>query len=70
MPELTAREVDVLRLIADGLRTKEIAQRLALSIKTVEFYKTSIYAKIGANGTVDAVRFAVREGYINPSAHI
>jgi two-component system, NarL family, response regulator NreC len=59
---LTSREVEILRLIGDGLRGKEIAERLRISPKTVEFHKTHIYERIGVTGVAGAVRFAIREG--------
>lgn len=65
-PELTPREIEILCLITDGLRNKEIADRVGISVKTVEFHKSQIYSKIGAGGAVEAVRFAIREGYIAP----
>jgi DNA-binding NarL/FixJ family response regulator len=63
--ELTSREIEILRLIGDGLQSKVIAQTLGISAKTVEFHKTQIYAKIGVTGAVGAVRFAIREGYLS-----
>ena len=61
---LTVREIEVLKLIADGARTKGIAAILGVSIKTVEFHKTKLYSKIGANNMVAAVRWAMRTGYV------
>lgn len=49
---LTAREVEVLRLVADGLGNEEIAQWMALSLRTVERHLSNIYLKIGASGRV------------------
>ena len=63
--ELTSREIEILRLIGDGLQNKGIAKTLGISAKTVEFHKTQIYAKIGVTGAVGAVRFAIREGYLS-----
>ena len=65
---LTAREVDVLRLLARGLSNKEIAQRLVISPKTVGNHVEHIYAKIGASTRArrepvrDAARAAARGG--------
>ena len=63
-PDLTPKEVEVLLFIAEGLQNKEIAQRLGISHKTVEFHKTRLYEKIGVTGTVGAVKYALRNGYI------
>lgn len=63
-PHLTSRQVEILRLIAEGLQTKEIAARLVISPKSVEFHKTRLYAAIGVTNVAGAVRFAIREGYV------
>ncbi len=55
---LTAREVEVLRLVAQGLTDAEIADRLAISYRTVSTHLTSIYNKLGINSRVAAVRIA------------
>jgi DNA-binding NarL/FixJ family response regulator len=65
VPTLTHREIEVLQRIANGERTKGIAAALGLSAKTVEFHKTKLYSKIGADGAVAAVRWAVRAGYVS-----
>src|SRR6266550_1451173 len=59
---LTARELDVLRLIAEGETNAEIAYRLTLSVNTVERHVANLYRKIGARGRADATAFAVRQG--------
>jgi DNA-binding NarL/FixJ family response regulator len=59
---LTAREVDVLRLIAAGRSNQQIADTLVLSIKTVQRHAANIYAKIGAHSRVDAAAYALRHG--------
>lgn len=61
---LTPREIGVLRLLADGLQNKEIAAKLGISPKTVEFHKTKLYAKIGVTGLAGAIRFAIKAGYV------
>jgi DNA-binding NarL/FixJ family response regulator len=61
---LTARELDVLQLIADGLPNKSIATRLGISDQTVKFHVSSIYGKLGAANRTDAVRRAVRRGLL------
>jgi HD-GYP domain-containing protein (c-di-GMP phosphodiesterase class II) len=61
---LTAREVDVLRLAAQGLSSKQIAQRLVISPKTARNHIEHIYVKIGASSRATASLFAVRHGLL------
>ena len=58
---LTQREVEVLRLIAAGSSNREIADRLVVSVRTVERHITNIYAKIGARGKADATAYVLRK---------
>jgi len=62
--QLTAREVQVLELLAEGLSNKGIADRLDISDQTVKFHVASISGKLGATNRTDAVRRAVRRGLI------
>jgi two-component system response regulator DesR len=61
---LTAREIDVLRLAADGLSPAEIAGSLFLSPGTVRNYLSVIVRKLGARGRLDAVRVAVEASWL------
>jgi HD-GYP domain-containing protein (c-di-GMP phosphodiesterase class II) len=61
---LTAREVEVLRLVAHGLSTKEIAARLAMSPKTAGNHIEHIYSKIDATNRVTASFFAIQHGLL------
>ncbi len=61
---LTAREREVLQLIADGRRNAEIADELVLSIKTVEFHISNLFAKMGARSRSEAVRAAYQDGLL------
>jgi HD-GYP domain-containing protein (c-di-GMP phosphodiesterase class II) len=63
---LTPREVEVLVLVARGLQTKEIAQRLYITPKTVGHHIGHIYMKIGATNRVAASLFATEHGLIGP----
>jgi DNA-binding CsgD family transcriptional regulator len=58
----TAREVNVLRLIAQGKNTREIAETLVIAEGTVERHITNIYAKIGGRGRADATAYALTRG--------
>jgi DNA-binding NarL/FixJ family response regulator len=61
---LTAREIDVLELLAGGLSNKSIAHRLGISDQTVKFHVASICGKLGASNRTDAARRALRSGLI------
>ena len=61
---LTAREVDVLRLLARGLSSKEIASRLVISPKTARNHIEHIYVKIGASNRPTASLFAMQHGLL------
>jgi DNA-binding NarL/FixJ family response regulator len=62
--ELTARELDVLRLIRDGSKNKEIAARLKISEATVNFHIKNIVSKLQANDRTHAVMIAIRRGIL------
>src|SRR5262245_35580197 len=61
---LTAREIQVLELLAEGLPNKAIAARLGISDQTAKFHVASISGKLGAVNRTDAVRRAVGRGVI------
>jgi signal transduction histidine kinase/DNA-binding CsgD family transcriptional regulator len=63
-PKLTQRQVDILRLLAQGRLAKEIAVRLSISAKTVEFHKYRIMGVLGVKTVADLIRFAVRHGVV------
>jgi DNA-binding CsgD family transcriptional regulator len=65
--QLTSREVEVLTLIATGISNMEIAERLVLSVRTVERHINSLYRKIDARGRADAVAYAARRGLLRQS---
>jgi pimeloyl-ACP methyl ester carboxylesterase len=64
--DLSRREVDVLRYLANGQRNKEIAADLGLSVYTVARHVATIYAKIGAHGRAEATRYALEHGILEP----
>ena len=61
---LTPREIEVLRMIAEGLGNKEIASKLSISDHTVKFHISSIFAKLGASNRAEAVTLGIRYGLI------
>ena len=56
---MTAREMEVLRLVADGLSNAQVAESLAISTRTVDTHLTSIYSKIGVSSRSAATRYAI-----------
>ena len=62
---LTTREHEVLVLVADGLRNREIAGRLGISEHTVKFHLAAIFGKLGASSRTELVRKALRLGLID-----
>jgi DNA-binding NarL/FixJ family response regulator len=62
---LSPRELDVLRLAAQGARTKDIAAQLSISSRTVEGHLTSIFNKLGVSGRTEAIMFAAARGWIS-----
>ncbi len=63
---LTEREKQVVRLVADGLSSREIAEQLCLSVKTVDTHRANILEKIGAHSSAELIKYAIREGIIRP----
>jgi DNA-binding CsgD family transcriptional regulator len=62
--ELTPRELDVIRLVAEGLSNKEIGQLLVISPRTVNFHLDNLFAKLGVRSRTEAAIFALRQGWI------
>lgn len=64
-PVATERETRVLRLMAVGHSNKEIADQLAISVKTVEVHKANAMRKLGLRGRIDVVRYALLNGWLH-----
>lgn len=62
--QLTDREREVLKLVAEGYTAKEIARMLEISIRTAESYKTSLMQKLGIRTRTDLIKYALRKGII------
>ena len=62
VPELTAREREVLQLLAEGNSTKEIAASLHVSAKTIETHRRRIMDKLGIDNVAGLTKYAIREG--------
>jgi DNA-binding NarL/FixJ family response regulator len=63
---LTPRELEVLKLIAEGHTSKEIAAMLVISIRTVDRHRTNMLKKLGMGDRVELTRYAIRRGLIEP----
>jgi DNA-binding NarL/FixJ family response regulator len=61
---LTSRQREVLQLVAEGLTSKEIAERLELSVKTVESHRAQLMKRLGVSNIPGLVRFAIRLGIV------
>lgn len=62
---LTPRQREILQLIAEGNSTKEIASRLALSVKTVETHRSQLMERLGIRDVAGLVRYAIRHGLVS-----
>jgi DNA-binding NarL/FixJ family response regulator len=62
--QLTASECEVMRLLADGMSSKEAAPRLQISIRTVESHRINISRKLGFNSIAKLVHYAIRHGIV------
>ena len=75
MPEvsdlgLTKREVEILRLASEGLSNDQIAKRIWVTVQTVKFHLSNIYAKLGVSNRTAASRVAQRNGLLEPKTRM
>jgi DNA-binding NarL/FixJ family response regulator len=63
---LTPRELEVLKLVAEGESSQEIAQTLVIAVKTVERHRANIIEKLGIRDRVGLTRYAIRRGLVEP----
>lgn len=63
--KLTNREIEVLKLVAEGLTSKEIAELLSISIRTVEHHRANLLKKLNLKNTADLIKHAVQNGFIH-----
>jgi DNA-binding NarL/FixJ family response regulator len=64
--KLSAREREVLQLLAEGKATKEVANRLSVSIKTVETHRRNLMEKLDMHSVAELTKYAIREGITSP----
>lgn len=67
--ELTRREREILQLVVDGFTSKQIADTLGLSPRTVDHHRSNLLRKFGMSNSVDLVNFAVRNGFATPAKY-
>jgi len=65
LDELTPREMDVLRLLAEGLPNRKIGERLSINERTVKYHVSAILAKLEVSNRTEAVTDAARRGLIS-----
>jgi len=65
-PRLTKRESEVLKLVAEGLSSKEIAANLDISPRTAETHRANLMNKLNVGSVAELVRLAIREGFVPP----
>ena len=63
---LSPRELEVMQLLAEGRSTRQAAETLFVSVKTIEAHRRNIMEKLGLKGVAELTRYAIREGYIAP----
>lgn len=64
--QLSARQREILRLLADGLSAKEIAKKLDISSRTVEFHKYQLMESLGVKSGAELIHFAIKQGIAGP----
>ena len=63
--DLTAREIEIIKLVAEGLSTKEVADKLSISARTVETHRSNLLKKIDATGVAGIIRFAFEHDLVD-----
>lgn len=67
MPEkrtLTKREIEIVRLVADGYKNREVAEKLGISVKTVETHRANIMNKLALRNLAELIRYAIQKGLV------
>lgn len=66
--QLTAREAEILKLVAEGRTSRQIAAQLGIAVKTVITHRTNIMRKLGVRNRAELVKYAIRKRIIDPNA--
>jgi len=66
LEQLTPREIEVLKLIAEGASGKEIGEKLGIAFRTARSHRSNLMQKLGLHDTAALVRYAIRTGLIQP----
>ena len=67
---ISAREVEIIKLVAEGSSNKEIADKLFLSVHTITTHRKNIMSKLGVNNTAGLVLFAIKQNIISPNKYL
>ncbi len=65
---LTPRERQVLKMVAEGKTSRDIAELLSISTRTVEHHRANLLRKLNISNTADLIKYAIRKGYVLPSS--
>ncbi|MFY9268491.1 MAG: response regulator transcription factor [Candidatus Manganitrophaceae bacterium] len=61
---LTKREQEVIRLVAEGYKNREVAERLGIRVKTVETHRANIMNKLALRNVAQLIRYAIQKGFV------
>ncbi len=62
--DFTQREIEIIKLLADGFTNKEIGDKLFISHRTVDTHRTNIMKKVGVNNVAGLISFAIKNGLV------
>ena len=64
---LTPRERQILKLVAEGKTSRDIAELLSISTRTVEHHRANLLKKLNINNTAELIKYAIHKGYVLPN---
>lgn len=68
--ELSKREKEVVQFVAKGYRNKEVAEKMGISVNTVESHRANIMNKLAIRNLAELIRYAIQKGYISLKTHV